>query len=92
LAVFPVAVVPLWHEVQLPDTCVWSTREAGFHAVTTWHDSQLFVVRMCVVFLPVERTPSWQLTQLVEMPVWSNRAGFHAVVAWQLSHSAVVMM
>jgi hypothetical protein len=45
-----------------------------------------------VAFLPVERTPSWQLTQLDEMPVWSNRAGVHAAVEWQLSHSAVVMM
>jgi hypothetical protein len=45
-----------------------------------------------VVVFPVARVPSWQLTQLDEIPVWSKRAGFHAVVLWQLSHSAVVMM
>ena len=25
----PVAVVPLWHEAQLPLTCAWSTRVTG---------------------------------------------------------------
>jgi hypothetical protein len=42
----PVAVVPLWQEKQLPDSCEWSTRTAGFHVTVEWHDSQLVVDTM----------------------------------------------
>jgi hypothetical protein len=66
--------------VQVPITCVWSTPDAGFQSATTWQDSQLLVVAMCVGSFPFERTPSWQLTQFEVMPVWSNRAGVQAVV------------
>jgi hypothetical protein len=45
---------------------------------------------MWVAFLPVACAPSWQLAQVSVMPEWSNFAGFHAVVAWQLLQSAVV--
>ena len=45
---------------------------------------------MWVAFLPVALVPSWQLTQLLTMPVWSNLAGSQAVVEWQLSHSEFV--
>jgi hypothetical protein len=42
----PVAVVPLWQEEQLPESCVWSTRTTGFHVVVEWQDSQLVVDTM----------------------------------------------
>jgi len=92
VAFLPAAIVPSWHEAQVPETCVWSTRVAGCHAATAWQDSQLADVVMCVGFLPSARDPSWQLAQLLTMPLWSNFAGVHAVVAWQLSHSAPVGM
>ena len=40
---------------------------------------------MCPVFLPPALVPLWQSKQLAVTPVWSKRAGFHAVVEWQLS-------
>jgi len=49
---------------------------------------------MCpVVGLPVALVPLWQVAQVpAAMPVWLNVAGFHAVVRWQLSHCAEVVM
>ena len=58
VAFLPEAVVPSWHEKQVPSTCAWSTSEAGFHAATTWHDSQVEDELMCVVGLPPVRMPS----------------------------------
>ena len=66
-----------------------SVENAGDHAATTWHDSQVVDVVRCVAFFPLERVPSWQDTQLTAMPVWSNLAGVHALVVLQLSHWAV---
>jgi hypothetical protein len=57
-----------------------------------WHDSQLVVDTMWVALLPVARVPSWQLTQLPVTPAWLNVAGIHAMVEWQLLHSAAVRM
>ena len=46
---------------------------------------------MWVAFLPVALVPLWQDEHAWPATVaWSNRAGFHAVVAWQLSQLAVV--
>ncbi len=68
VADFPVAVVPLWHEEHVPTTCVWSTLVAGFHAVVAWQDSQVFVVLMCPLGLPVVWVLSWQLEQPLVIP------------------------
>ena len=40
----PVAVVPLWHDTQVPTTWVWSTVVAGFQALVPWHDSHVEVL------------------------------------------------
>jgi hypothetical protein len=87
-----VADVPSWQEKQVPSTWVWSTREAGSQAATTWHDSQVDDDVIWVAPFPEARVPSWHETQLLAIPVWSNLAGVQAVVAWQLSHSAEVGM
>jgi hypothetical protein len=47
---------------------------------------------MCSGPFPVARAPSWQLTQLLVMPVCSKRAGVHAAVLWQALQSSVVTM
>ena len=48
---------------------------------------------MCAAPLPVAPAPSWQLAQLPATPLWSKPvAGCHAVVRWQLLHSAAVAM
>ena len=44
----PVALVPLWQRAQVPETCAWSTRVAGFQALVAWQLSQLVSVVMCV--------------------------------------------
>jgi hypothetical protein len=54
----PVAVVPLWHDAQLPLTWVWSTRMTGRQFVVEWQPSHVKVDWMCVVLLPVAFTPS----------------------------------
>jgi len=61
--VIPVAVVPSWHEAQLPVMPVW-LNAAGVHASVEWHALHSCVVGMCVVGLPVAATPLWQLEQL----------------------------
>jgi hypothetical protein len=64
---------------------------AGVHTLVEWHFSQLLLVVMWVVDLPVACVPLWQLTQLVVMPAWSKPvAGVQAIVLWQLLQSAVV--
>ena len=46
-----------------------------------------------MALLPFAFVPLWQLLQLpAAMPVWLIVAGFHAVVAWQVSQLAVVVM
>ena len=47
LASWPVAVVPSWHEEQLPSTLPWSTRVTGFQATVAWQASQAVVALMC---------------------------------------------
>jgi len=56
-----VALVPLWHELQVPVTWAWSTRVAGRQALVAWQLSQLVSVVMCEALLPVAFTPLWQL-------------------------------
>jgi hypothetical protein len=69
LVPFPVAVVPLWHDAQVPLTWVWSTRVTGLHVATEWHLSHVLLVVMCVALLPVAVVPLWQLMQFVVIPV-----------------------
>jgi hypothetical protein len=46
---------------------------------------------MCVLGLPVEVDPLWQVEQVPgATPVWLKVAGSQAVVLWQLSHEALV--
>ena len=48
---------------------------------------------MCAAPLPLALTPLWQPEQLPVIPAWLKPvAGCHAVVPWQLLHSAVVAM
>jgi hypothetical protein len=68
LAPLPVALVPLWHEPQVPVTWAWSTRNAGRHALVAWQLSQLVSVVMCELPLPVALVPLWQLKQLPVIP------------------------
>ena len=91
-APLPAALVPLWHELQVPVTCAWSTRVAGFQADTAWQASQVLLVARCDALLPVAFTPSWQLAQLPTMPVWSQFAGVQAVGVWQDSQSSLLTM
>ena len=85
--------MPSWHEKQLPMTWVWSTRVAGRHPDGEWQDSQVLLDWMWLEPLPVAFTPLWQLEQLTVIPAWLKPvAGFQAVVAWQLPHSAAVAM
>ena len=63
---------------------------AGFQAAVEWQASQTVVVNMCVPFLPGAFTPSWQLAQLLVIPVWLKVAGAQARLEWQVPHSAVV--
>jgi hypothetical protein len=58
----------LWHEAQVPLTCVWSTRVTGLHATNEWHLSHVLLVAMCVALLPVAAVPLWQLMQFVVIP------------------------
>ena len=65
LAGGPGAVVA---RAQVPVTCAWSTRVAGFQLETAWQASQVLLVARCVAFLPVAFVPSWQLAQFVDDP------------------------
>jgi hypothetical protein len=56
----PGAFTPSWQLLQVPDTWLWSTRTAGFHAVVVWQASQLVSLAMCAAFLPVALVPLWQ--------------------------------
>ena len=92
LGPLPVAFVPLWQVPQVPVTCAWSTRVAGFQPETAWQDSQVLLVAMWIDFFPVAFVPSWQLTQFDTMPVWSHLAGFQAVGVWQESQLSPLTM
>jgi hypothetical protein len=90
LVLLPAALIPSWHEEQVPVTCVWSTFVAGLQAVVAWHDSHDALVDRCVAPLPAALTPSWHDAQSLTIPEWVNVAGVQAAVVWQLSHPAVV--
>ena len=92
LAPLPAAVVPLWHELQLPDTSAWSTRVTGRQLAVPWHAPQPSVERMCVALRPVAFAPSWQLAHAAASPSWLNRAGTQAMLEWQEPHCAAVGM
>jgi hypothetical protein len=59
----PVAVVPLWHDAQLPVMPVW-LNAAGVHARVEWQALHSCVVGIWLVGLPVAATPLWQLVQV----------------------------
>ena len=67
VACLPVAMTPLWQELQMPTTCVWSTASAGDHWTLLWQSSHTLVVLMWVGVLPVASMPLWQLTQFPVM-------------------------
>lgn len=60
--------------------------------MVVWQTLHCWVVTKCAAFFPVALVPLWQLEQDPLTPEWSNRAGVHAVVEWQLPQSAVVEM
>lgn len=63
---------PLWQELHVPTTCVWSTcaADTGAHKeVDTWQASQRAVVWMCAPDLPTAVTLLWQVAQPLVMPV-----------------------
>ena len=79
--------VPLWQLVQLPITCVWSTRENGCQDETVWQVSQAAVDWMWPGPLPDADTP-WQVAQLPTKPVWSGRPLVtHVSDEWQFSQT-----
>ncbi len=45
-----------------------------------------------MAFLPVAWVPLWQLEQVAVIPAWLKVAGVHALLEWQVLHSAVVAM
>jgi hypothetical protein len=52
----PVAAVPLWQDVQVPVTALWSTRTL-VQLVETWQSSHVLVDAICVGGLPVALVP-----------------------------------
>jgi hypothetical protein len=63
--------------------------------VEVWHESQVALVEMWpLAGLPVADVPLWQDAHVVVAAtlVWVKVDGFHAVVRWQVSHCAVVVM
>ena len=56
VAFLPVALVPLWHETQVPVALAW-LKLAGVHAVVRWQVLQSAVVAMCVAGLPLALEP-----------------------------------
>src|SRR5215468_10433949 len=67
----------------------------GSHvAVEVWHESQTSVVGTWpLAGLPVALVPLWHVAHEPGATLaWLNVAGFHAVVRWQVSHCAVVVM
>ena len=64
LAVFPFAVVALWHEAHVPVcTAAW-LNVAGVHATVRWQVSQVCVVAMWLAGFPLLVTPLWHVAQL----------------------------
>ncbi len=58
--------------------------------VDLWQVSQEAVVCMCPEDLPLDLTPSWQLTQLPTIPVCLNVTESQSVDLWQVSQLTVV--
>jgi hypothetical protein len=56
VAFLPVALVPLWHEAQLPLIPEWLKR-APVHVLVVWQDTQSSVVGICRALLPVACDP-----------------------------------
>ena len=56
VAFLPVAVVPLWHDEQVPVTLAW-LKFAGVQAFVEWQVLHSAVVAMCVAVLPVALVP-----------------------------------
>jgi hypothetical protein len=56
--VLPLALLPLWHDAQLPVTPLWSKRaESQFR--DEWQLAQSWVVAMWVVGFPAACNPLW---------------------------------
>jgi hypothetical protein len=78
---------PLWQLVQVPRTCVWSTRAYGCHDEIVWQLSQAAVDWMWPSPLPEAETP-WQVAQFPTKPVWSGRPFVtHVSGEWQFSQT-----
>ena len=90
VAFLPVALVPLWHDAQLPVTPLW-LNVAGVQAVVLWQSLHSPLVAMCVAGLPLALVPLWQLEQVPVTSLWLTvRTGDHAVVEWQSSQTLLV--
>ncbi|TFH69296.1 hypothetical protein E3W66_05110 [Gammaproteobacteria bacterium LSUCC0057] len=50
-----------------------------------WQSSQLLLLLMWPLFLPVAAIPLWQLAQLPVTAEWSNTAPSQLLVVWQSS-------
>jgi hypothetical protein len=91
VAVLPVAVVPLWHVVQVPaPTDAW-LYAAGVQPVVRWPVSHDCVVTTCAEVFPFAVVPLWQLVHVPgAIPMWSKRAIENDAVTWHSAHPCVV--
>jgi hypothetical protein len=78
VACLPVAVMPLWHDIQVALRPLWLNR-AGSQARVPWQALQSWLESRWRAGLPGAVAPLWQEVQLAVTPWWSNRAGSHAV-------------
>ena len=74
LAVFAVAVTPLWQIAQGAETLAWSMRAPAKVTVLLWQVSHGAAVGICLGGFAVAVTPLWQAMQLLMIPVWFIRA------------------
>jgi hypothetical protein len=62
----------------------------GVQPLVVWQSSQVFVVDMCDDDFPAAVVPLWQEEHVPVTLAWLNVAGLHALVVWQVPHSADV--
>lgn len=72
---------------------LWRKLAADAQLIVLWQLSHVRVVEKWSIGWPDTTTPSWQDAHAaVVTMLWSNVAGSHARIRWQVSHEAVVGM
>ena len=86
----PLAVVPLWQELQVPGATMLWLIVAGVQPDVRWQVSHEAVVVVCPEFLPLAMVPLWQELQVPgATPLWFIVAGVQPPVRWHVSQLAV---